>query len=219
VTKAPAAVAFDVIGTLLNLEPLRERLSAIGQPPELLGEWYARTVRDGMALAATGDYSEFHDVAASALREMTGASDEQIARVLSGFADLPAHQDALPALKMLAGAGVRVALVSNGASKALTSFASRSGLAEYVYRVVSVGDVRRWKPSPIVYRYAAELLGVEPEGLALVAAHAWDIHGAKRAGLRAAYVDRDGRGYPPIFAAPDVTAPDLVSAVEELLTS
>lgn len=217
-TKAPAAVAFDVIGTMLNLEPLRERLSGIGQPPHALGEWYARTVRDGMALAATGDYAEFHDVAASALREMTGARDEQIARVLSGFSDLPAHPDALAALKRLADADVRVALLSNGSPKALATFASRSGIEEYVDRMISVGEVRRWKPSPIVYRYAAELLDVPPGGLALVAAHPWDIHGAKRAGLMAAYVGRDGRGFPPIFASPDVTAPDLVSAVEALLT-
>lgn len=218
-TKAPAAVAFDVIGTMLNLEPLRERLSGIGQPPHVLGEWYARTVRDGMALAATGDYAEFHDVAASALREMTGASDEQIARVLSGFADLPAHPDALAAAKLLAGAGVRAVLLSNGAPKALATFAARSGLGEHVDRLISVGEVRRWKPSAIAYRYAAELLGIAPEELALVSAHPWDIHGAKRAGLSAAYVSRDGRGYPPLFALPDVTAPDLVGAVEALLTT
>jgi 2-haloacid dehalogenase len=68
----PAAVAFDVIGTLMDLEPLRAQLAGIGLPPHLLEQWYDRTIRNGMALSATGDYAEFPDAAAWALREITG---------------------------------------------------------------------------------------------------------------------------------------------------
>ena len=54
-SRRPAVVAFDVIETLMSLEPLRARLTDIGQPPALLEAWYTRTLRDGMALSATGD--------------------------------------------------------------------------------------------------------------------------------------------------------------------
>ena len=67
-THRPAVVAFDVIETLMSLEPLRERLTEIGQPPHLLEAWYTRTLRDGMALSATGDFAPFTDVAEAALR-------------------------------------------------------------------------------------------------------------------------------------------------------
>jgi len=67
-THRPAVVAFDVIETLMSLEPLRERLTEIGQPPHLLEAWYTRTLRDGMALSATGDFAAFTDVAEAALR-------------------------------------------------------------------------------------------------------------------------------------------------------
>src|SRR5438552_11048148 len=47
-----------------------------------------------------------------------------------------------------------------------------------------------------VYLHAAKECGVEPSRVALVAAHAWDTHGAKRAGLGAtpgqALPERDG---------------------------
>ena len=56
-------MAFDVIDTLMSLEPLRARLTDIGQPPSLLEAWYTRTLRDGMALSATGDFVGFTDVA------------------------------------------------------------------------------------------------------------------------------------------------------------
>ncbi len=70
-THRPAVVAFDVIETLMSLEPLRERLTEIGQPPHLLEAWYTRTLRDGMALSATGDYAGFTDVAEAALSALT----------------------------------------------------------------------------------------------------------------------------------------------------
>ena len=70
-THRPAVVAFDVIETLMSLEPLRELLTGIGQPPHLLEAWYTRTLRDGMALSATGDFAPFTDVAEAALRGCT----------------------------------------------------------------------------------------------------------------------------------------------------
>jgi 2-haloacid dehalogenase len=43
------------------------------------------------------------------------------------------------------------------------------------------------------------------------------VHGAKSAGLRGAWVDRRGTGYPEVFASPDATAGDLPSLVACLL--
>ena len=47
-----------------------------------------------------------------------------------------------------------------------------------------------YKPAAEVYLTGARLLGVEPAELMLVAAHPWDLEGARRAGLRTAFVDR-----------------------------
>src|ERR1700757_4015140 len=98
-THRPAVVAFDVIETLMSLEPLRERLTEIGQPAYMLEAWYTRTLRDGMALSATGDFAPFTDVAESALRGLTGytVSDEQVAQVMAGVSDPPALPQALAA--------------------------------------------------------------------------------------------------------------------------
>jgi 2-haloacid dehalogenase len=46
----------------------------------------------------------------------------------------------------------------------------------------------------------------------LVAVHPWDIHGAARAGLRTAWINRTGARYPSYFRAPDIT----VAALTEL---
>jgi 2-haloacid dehalogenase len=218
-TYRPAVVAFDVIETLMSIEPLRERLTAAGQPPYLLEAWYTRTLRDGMALSATGDYVAFTDVAESALRGLTNysLSDEQVAQIMAGFSELPAFPDAVPAITALTEAGVRVACLTNGSAYLASSFVNRSGLGALVDRVITVGEVFRWKPAGVVYRYAAEVMDVPAERMALVAAHDWDCHGAKRAGLTTGWVSRKSGGYGAPVAPPDVVGDDLTEVASKLL--
>jgi 2-haloacid dehalogenase len=218
-THRPAVVAFDVIGTLMSLEPLRERFTQIGQPPHLLEAWYTRTLRDGMALSATGDFVPFTDVAEAALRGVTGytVSDEQVAQIMAGFNELPAFPDALPAITSLTEAGLRVACLTNGSAYLTSSFVNRAGLGPLIDRVITVDEVYRWKPSGMVYRYAAELLDITPDRMAMVAAHDWDCHGAKRAGLLTGWVSRKSGGFGAPFAPPDVTGEDLTEVAAGLL--
>ena len=199
-SRRPAVVAFDVMETLASLEPLRARLTETGQPPGLLEAWYTRTLRDGMALSATGDYAGFTEVADAALRGLTHytISDDQVAYVMAGFDELPAFPDALPAVTQLAEAGLRVACLTNGSASFTSSFVERAGLR--VDRII-----------------AAEVLGVSPDRLALVAAHDWDCHGAKRAGLTAAWVSRKAGGFGVPFAPPDVRGEDLTEVAAKLL--
>jgi 2-haloacid dehalogenase len=219
VSRRPAVVAFDVIETLMSLEPLRARLTDIGQPPGLLEAWYTRTLRDGMALSATGDYVPFSEVAEAALRGLTHytVSDEQVSLVMAGFAELPAFPDAAPALTQLTDAGLRVACLTNGSAFLASSFVNRTGLGSLVDRVISVEEVYRWKPAGVVYLYAASILDVPADRLALVAAHDWDCHGAKRAGLTTGWVSRKSGGFGAPFAAPDVTGEDLTEVAARLL--
>ena len=218
-SRRPAVVAFDVIETLMSLEPLRARLADIGQPPGLLEAWYTRTLRDGMALSATGDYVPFSEVAEAALRGLTHytVSDEQVAAVMAGFSELPAFPDALPAVTRLSEAGLRVACLTNGSASLTSSFINRTGLGSLVDRVISVQEVYRWKPAGVVYLYAASVMDVPTERLALVAAHDWDCHGAKRAGLTTGWVSRKSGGFGAPFATPDVTGEDLTEVAAKLL--
>jgi 2-haloacid dehalogenase len=215
----PAVVAFDVLETLMPLAPLRDLLAAVGQPPELLDLWYTRTTRDGMALSAAGDFAEFAEVALAALHTLTGhrLDGEQAQRVMAGFSTLPAHPDVLPAAGRLVAGGIRLCCLTNGSAKVTAAFAERVGLHPYLEKVITVAEVRRWKPAAIVYRYAAEALRVPPDRLALVAAHAWDCHGAKRAGLATGWVSRLEGRYPPVFAPPDVTGETLTEVADGLL--
>ena len=96
-THRPAVVAFDVIETLMSLEPLRERLTKIGQPPHLLEAWYTRTLRDGMALSATGDVVPFTDVAEPLVRQAT-RTPASVSVVIAGSTSGKAGSSLNPAI-------------------------------------------------------------------------------------------------------------------------
>jgi 2-haloacid dehalogenase len=52
----------------------------------------------------------------------------------------------------------------------------------------------------------------------LIAAHPWDVDGARRAGLQAGWLNRSGRDYPGFFEAPDVSGETLGDLAEALLS-
>ena len=137
--------------------------------------------------------------------------------VLDGMAELPAHPDVAPAVGSLRAAGVRVFALTNGSEKNTHTLLKSAGLLDSVDRIVSIDEAGQWKPRPEVYRYAAQVAGVEPARMALVAAHAWDCHGAHRAGLVTGWVRRTELRFSPALDPPDVQGNDLVAVYDAML--
>jgi 2-haloacid dehalogenase len=211
-------VAVDVVETLVSLDAVVVALEDHGAGPDAGERLFSRLLRDGFALAASGAYRPFHEVADSALAAVapTLAASHREA-VLATFSRLDAHPDARPALEHLRGAGLAVAALTNGAAATTTALLERTGLNALVARVISIDEVQAWKPAPAPYLRAADVLGVEPRRLALVAVHSWDVHGAHRAGLVTGWSSGREGVFPATFDPPDVTGADLVEVAEGLL--
>ncbi len=214
------AVAFDVIGTTFSLEPVRAALIQVGLPGHALEIWFARTLRDAFALAATETFSPFRALFEVNLDELARShsvsiGDEQKEQVLSQFAALPAHSDATEAFQLLRDAGIRIFALSNGAAAVSEKLLQKAGLMNLVERVISVEDIGVFKPRREIYLHAAQLAGIAPSDMALIATHAWDVHGAKHAGLMAGFVAR-GQKFPATMQAPDVTGATLLDVARAL---
>ncbi len=213
------AVAFDVLETLLDLNPIGARLEEVGQPAAVLGPFFMRFQRDAMALTLAGDVADFTATARQALHAETqqAMTDDAIAHVLEGFAKVPAFPDAEPALRKLSEAGVRIGCLTVGDPDNTRSFLAGAGLEAHVDHVVTSDAVGVWKPAPAVYHHTAEALGCELERMALVAVHAWDCHGAKRVGALAGWCSRLEGEPGDVFLPADVRGDDLVEVVDGLL--
>lgn len=77
-------------------------------------------------------------------------------------------------------------------------------------------DAGIWKPARDAYRYALAECRVGAAEAMLVAVHPWDIDGARRAGLAAAWINRNTTTYPDYFATPDLVAASLTELADRL---
>jgi len=76
--------------------------------------------------------------------------------------------------------------------------------------------VKSWKPPARVYHHALDVLDLPGRQVALVAVHAWDCHGAKRAGLTTGWASRLEGRYGRLFVPADVTGTDLGTDLGEV---
>jgi 2-haloacid dehalogenase len=106
--------------------------------------------------------------------------------------------------------------LSNGAAAASEKLLEKADLINFIERVISVEDIRVFKPRREIYLHAAQVAGVAPSEMALVATHAWDVHGAKRAGLMAGFVAR-GQQYPATMQPPDVMGASLSGVAQAIV--
>jgi 2-haloacid dehalogenase len=120
-------------------------------------------------------------------------------------------------LDRLRDAGLRLATLTNSTRHVTEAQMENSELRDYFEQILSADDGKRLKPAPESYRMAAESLGVEMEGVRLVAAHAWDVAGALRAGCAAAFVARPGMVLDPLVERPDVVGADLREVADRIL--
>jgi 2-haloacid dehalogenase len=136
---------------------------------------------------------------------------------VGGMTRLPAHPEVPGALRRLAEGGLRLAALTNSTERVATAQLTHAGLLDAFEAVLSADTVRRLKPAPEPYHLAATRLGVAPADVLLVAAHAWDVAGARAAGCQAAFVARPGKVPDPLAHPPDLVVTDLDDLATRLL--
>lgn len=216
----PQALVFDVNETLSDLAPLARRFAEAGAPEHLAAVWFASVLRDGFALTAVGVNPRFADIGRNLLwARLTGHVPDPhaaVEHIMTGFGGLSTHPDVVPGVRDLAALGIRLVTLSNGAAAVAEGLLTRAGIRAEFEALLSVEDAPPWKPAPQAYAYAVDTAGLTAAECMLVAVHPWDIDGAHRAGLRTAWVDRSGAGYPDHFSTPELQVGSLTELAESL---
>lgn len=215
---------FDVNETLLDLAALDGHFERIFGDAGVRLEWFETMIQSALLGIVTDNYSDFGAVATSALgstaaRKDTTLTQEDTQAVLRQIRELPPHPDVAEGLSLLQGAGVRLAALTNSTLKVATAQLAYAGLTGYFERILSADTVKRLKPASQPYQHAAAELGVPISELRLVAAHAWDVAGALRAGCKATFVARPGKVLDPLALQPDMICKDIPEVGRKLLAS
>ncbi len=210
---------FDVLGTLFSLDAVRAKLSEIGAPAATLEAWFERTLHGALTLTTVGEFRPFREVARAALQTTLAQLELDIAQteeILGGLTEVRPYDDAAPALERLAEERIRIVALTNSGTQQTEELLQGPGLLERFERLFSVSEVGAYKPDRRPYEHVRSELGVEGGQATLIAAHAWDVVGARAAGLGAIWVDRLERRWPLPVPEPRRVA-SLVEAIDALL--
>jgi 2-haloacid dehalogenase len=215
---------FDVNETLLDLAAMDPHFERIFGDASVRVDWFAQMIQSALVATVTGAYRPFGAHAMAAL-EMTAEragvelADDDKQAVAAQMRQLPAHPEVAGALRRLREAGLRLASLTNSTEEVARAQLEHAGLVDTFELVLSADTVGRLKPAPEPYRMAAERLGVGVAEVRLIAAHAWDVAGAARAGCATAFVARPGKVLDPLVERPGIVGADLAEVAEAILAA
>lgn len=202
---SPKALAFDVFGTVVDWRTSITRessvfLARIGQDPgdaaAFADAWRGQYIAAMIGMRKSG--REFvpldvlhREMLEAALRERgvdpASLEEPMLADWNRAWHRLDPWPDAVAGLTRLK-ARFPIVTLSNGNVALLLAMARRGGLP---WDAILGAEVSRaYKPDPKAYLRTADLLGIAPGELCLVAAHHGDLAAARACGLLTAYVDR-----------------------------
>ena len=210
-------LAFDVYGTLVDVHGIEKTAEPFlsAQSSVFLARWREKTLDYAFRRGLMQHYVDFGECGRQALdfvdTEMrTQLTSEQKKVLLESQQQLPAFPDATRALGRLRENQQLLVAFSNGTTKAVKQILSAAQLAGYFSQIISVDELRTFKPSPAVYAYLTRSVAADAKSVWLISSNAWDVIGAKSAGLRAVWVQRSsGQLFDPWGIEPDVTVKNL----------
>jgi 2-haloacid dehalogenase len=213
------ALAFDAYGTLFDVHSVIVALKEFfpEQAAALSQTWRTKQLEYTWLLSLMGHYRDFWQVTKDALvfacrSHQAPADPAKLDRLLEAYLHLETYPEVGEALAAF-GDLPRV-ILSNGAPRMLAAVAENAGLSGSLSGIISVDQVRIFKPSPRVYQLAVDHFGLDPGAIGFVSSNAWDACGAKSFGFWTCWLNRAGAPWEELGFAPDVTASRLTELVD-----
>ena len=219
--KSIKALVFDAYGTLFDVHSV----SALGEQmfpgkgAALSQLWRAKQLEYTWLRSLMGRYEDFTTVTQAALEYACKALQlpldaHKSGQLMTAYNNLALYPDARETLAGLSG--LPLAILSNGAPAMLGPLVKNAGLEKKFAAVISVDDVKIYKPDPRVYQLAPDRLGVAAREIGFVSSNYWDAAGAKSFGFNVFWINRAGAQADPLGAAPDAVLARLTELIAHL---
>jgi 2-haloacid dehalogenase len=213
------ALVFDAYGTLFDVHSVLRRCETFwpGKGAALSAAWRAKQLEYTWQRSLMRAYRPFSQVTRDALAhtceglglELSAARQEEL---MGEYVKLSLFPDVQGALQKLPG---RKAILSNGSPDILDPLVAQSGLR--LDAVLSVDELKIFKPAPEVYALAVKRLGVAAGRIGFVSSNCWDALGAKSYGFRVYWINRAGAPVDRLGFAPDAEVKSLTELADEVL--
>ncbi len=206
------ALVFDAYGTLFNVHSVVETCEALfpGKGIALSQLWRTKQLEYSWLRSLMGRYVDFNQVTQEGLQyacESLGLTYSQsaLATLDNAYRTLALFDDTLPALAQLRHQQpvLKLAILSNGAVEMLDAVVSHNKLDKMLDAVISVDEVKIFKPDPRVYQLACDRLGLNRDQIGFVSSNGWDAAGAKSFGFTTFWINRAAAPVEALGVTPD----------------
>jgi len=204
----PQAYVFDAYGTLFDVYSVQAKCEEIfpGRGADLTRLWRARQLEYSWLRSLMGRYEDFWKLTGDGLRyacQFLGVKpgQEQIEELMQSYLALDAFPESGQVLAKLAA--FPRAILSNGTPAMLEAVVRHNGLEGQFGHIISVDELKVYKPHPSVYQLAVERLGIAKENIAFVSSNGWDVAGAKAFGFTVYWLNRQGAPVEELGVLPD----------------
>ena len=191
------ALVFDAYGTLFDVLSVTSLCESLfpGSGSALAVMWRSKQLQYSLLRSMMDRYANFWRVTQDALVYSTKAlrlelTAENRDRLMDAYRTLHAFPDVKPGLEQLKAKGLRLAILSNGAPEMLQAATRSAGILDLVDEIISVDDIKVFKPDPHVYQLAPRRLRIAASDIVFVSSNSWDVAGATSAGLTAFWIQR-----------------------------
>ncbi|WP_394679006.1 haloacid dehalogenase type II [uncultured Exiguobacterium sp.] len=213
------ALVFDVYGTLFDVHSVKEQAEALypDHGEAISKRWRAKQLEYSFLRQLNGQYVPFSQVTQDALRYTLlelklHVTEEQITTLMETYLTLDVYPEVSSVLETMADK--RLVVFSNGSHDMLDPLIEQSGLADRFEHLVSVDDIKQYKPAPASYMHALNTLGLKREEILFMSSNGWDITGAKSFGFKTAWINRNGLPVEELNLDPDRIYDDLTGITE-----
>jgi 2-haloacid dehalogenase len=217
------ACVFDAYGTLFDVNSAaRTAQDWLGEKWQPLAEmWRAKQLQYTWLRGLAGHHADFWQVTGEALDFALSTlqlEDSALrARLLNLYMVLSAYPEVPDTLKRLKTAGRKLAILSNGTPAMLAAAAANAGIVDLLDAMLSVEEVKVYKPHPAVYGLACERLNVVAARVCFLSSNAWDAYSAKAFGFRVIWCNRFGQAPERIPETPDAQIATLAELPDIVL--
>jgi len=217
-------LAFDVYGTLIDTHGLVAGLQEIigDRAAQFSQTWRDKQLEYSFRRGLMQNYETFAVCTKNALDytcafHKTRLTDEQKVDLLARYRVLPAFGDVEKGLTALRSAGFRMYAFSNGSADAVDTLLTTAGIRDYFLGIVSVDELKSFKPNPAVYCHFLRKSGASGSEAWLISSNPFDVIGAISAGMRSAWLQRSPDAiFDPWGIEPTLTVnslPDLADRI------
>jgi len=217
-------LGFDIYGTLIDPHGVTVKLEElIGDQANVFSQlWRGKQLEYTFRRGLMRDYQNFAVCTRNALDYAdavfkTNISEEDKQALMQVYRVLPAYGDVPEALEKIRAAGFKMYGFSNGIGEAVTGLLEHAGISEFFDGVVSVDDVKTYKPSPDVYRHFVDSTGSDKTSAWLISSNPFDVQGAVSFGMQAAWLHRfKDVVFDPWGIEPTIVMEELLEIVERI---